>query len=467
MSPGSRKREEPRAPRWRPPRCPSRACRRTTRGPRRRGSGRGSRGLEVPADTARLDVDDRRGTELQRVGRSLVRHDRLVQAHRCGEALRPGRVVDEVVLLQRLLDEEQVRGVEPLERVGIREGVGGVGIHLQGDGSESRPHGGGVVDVASGLDLDLDADVTPRRGSRRRCRRARAGSRWIPTEPEGTRSFSAPSPRRSCGPGRGAPRRSRRARVRPWPCGARTTGARMPATSSGAKVRRSSRAGARKGSGRSTRPACTRWSSTALAEVTTSPHPRPSGVSAVTMTTSRTVSVPNDVVNGETSGICRTRSSTASRVTGAAEVRGGMRAGYPGRRREGRGLRVGQRDPESPPRRTEPASNGPRAARCVPADERFRTRDPRTDLGGTRPGCSRPGGSPSAGVADSDTSTRAGVPPCLTMFVTASRAARASVESMMAANSSGPVTSARTSCPRPRSLSTSDSSSDSIPPPCC
>ena len=38
------------------------------------------------------------------------------------------------------------------------------------------------------------------------------------------------------------------------------------------------------------------------APVTISPQPSPSAVRARTMMTSRTVSVPNDVVNGETSG---------------------------------------------------------------------------------------------------------------------------------------------------------------------
>ena len=55
--------------------------------------------------------------------------------------------------------------------------------------------------------------------------------------------------------------------------------------------------------------------------------------------TSRTVSVPNDVVNGETSGICSTRSSKPSRVTDAAGRAMGMRSGYA----RGRGERVARR----------------------------------------------------------------------------------------------------------------------------
>ena len=62
--------------------------------------------------------------------------------------------------------------------------------------------------------------------------------------------------------------------------------------------------------------------------VTISPHPSPSAVSARTTMTSRTVSVPNDVVNGETSGRCSTRSSKPSRATDAAGRAMGMRSGY-------------------------------------------------------------------------------------------------------------------------------------------
>ncbi len=68
-------------------------------------------------------------------------------------------MVDEVVLLQGLLDQEQVEPVEFGEGVGVSERVRGVGVHLQRDIAEGIPNGGGVGDVAAGLDLDLDADV--------------------------------------------------------------------------------------------------------------------------------------------------------------------------------------------------------------------------------------------------------------------------------------------------------------------
>ena len=68
-------------------------------------------------------------------------------------------MVDEVVFLQRLLDEEEIEAVELGEDVGIGEGVRGVRIDLQRDGTEGVPHRGGVGDVAARLDLDLDPHV--------------------------------------------------------------------------------------------------------------------------------------------------------------------------------------------------------------------------------------------------------------------------------------------------------------------
>ena len=73
---------------------------------------------------------------------------------------REGRVVDEVVLLQRLLDQQQVEAVELGEGGGIGQRVGRVGVDLQRDRSERIAHRGGLGDVATGLDLDLDPHVS-------------------------------------------------------------------------------------------------------------------------------------------------------------------------------------------------------------------------------------------------------------------------------------------------------------------
>ena len=68
-------------------------------------------------------------------------------------------MVDDVVFLQRLLDQQQVEPVELSKDVSVGERVGRVGVDLQRDRSEGIPHRRRVGDVAAGLDLDLDAHV--------------------------------------------------------------------------------------------------------------------------------------------------------------------------------------------------------------------------------------------------------------------------------------------------------------------
>jgi len=97
----------------------------------------------------------------------------------------------------------------------------------------------------------------------------------------------------------------------------------MPDTSAG-DIRRASRsAGIIHRSATSHAPCVYSLEYRGAAEVTISPHPSPSGVSARATITSRTVSVPNDVVKGATSGRWSTRSSTPSRVIGALSMRPG------------------------------------------------------------------------------------------------------------------------------------------------
>ena len=71
----------------------------------------------------------------------------------------PG-VAEQVVLGQRLLDQQKVELVEPGEVVGVGAGVGGVGVDLQRCvRPDEAAHGGDGLEVAAGLDLQLDADV--------------------------------------------------------------------------------------------------------------------------------------------------------------------------------------------------------------------------------------------------------------------------------------------------------------------
>ena len=86
---------------------------------------------QVAADPAGLDVDDLGGAQLDGVGGDGQRDDRLVEAHR--RADRPGQlgVAEQVVLGERLLDEQEVELVEPGQVLDVLAGVRGVGIDLQ------------------------------------------------------------------------------------------------------------------------------------------------------------------------------------------------------------------------------------------------------------------------------------------------------------------------------------------------
>jgi len=69
-------------------------------------------GLQVAADPAGLDVDDPAGAEADRVDRQLGRGDRLVEADRGLQT--PGELgmAEQVVLGQRLLDQQQPERVQ-------------------------------------------------------------------------------------------------------------------------------------------------------------------------------------------------------------------------------------------------------------------------------------------------------------------------------------------------------------------
>ena len=72
-------------------------------------------GLEQAAQAADLDVDDPAGPQVERLAGVVGRVNALVEADRRLElGLEPG-VVDDVVVGQRLLDQEQVEGVELAE----------------------------------------------------------------------------------------------------------------------------------------------------------------------------------------------------------------------------------------------------------------------------------------------------------------------------------------------------------------
>ena len=94
--------------------------------------------LEQAAQAADLDIDDPAGAQVESLAGVVGRVDALVQADRRlrDDCLEPG-VVDDVVVGQRLLDQEQAEIVECLERRQVVERVGRVGIDLERDRRET------------------------------------------------------------------------------------------------------------------------------------------------------------------------------------------------------------------------------------------------------------------------------------------------------------------------------------------
>ena len=80
--------------------------------------------LEQAAQPADLDVDHPAGAQVERLAGVVGRVDALVETDWCDQlGLEPG-VIDDVVVRQRLFDQEQVEGVELLERGEVGQRVG-------------------------------------------------------------------------------------------------------------------------------------------------------------------------------------------------------------------------------------------------------------------------------------------------------------------------------------------------------
>ncbi len=116
--------------------------------------------FERAADAALLDVDDPTGAELEGGGRIGRRPDRLVQAQIRPDLCLELRMLDQILVMERLFDHQQIEGVERAEHVQILEGVRGVRVDGQQDvrmvGSDRRD----PVEVQTRRDLELDPPVT-------------------------------------------------------------------------------------------------------------------------------------------------------------------------------------------------------------------------------------------------------------------------------------------------------------------
>mgnify|MGYP007107674785 CR=1 FL=1 len=115
--------------------------------------------LGPAAHARRLDVED--VARSQGHGRAGVvqRGDALVQAEGRGDLRAQPAVIVDVLIAERLLQHEQVERVERLQRGGVGQSVGRVGVEHQRDVRELGAHGPRQLHVVARLDLQLDAPV--------------------------------------------------------------------------------------------------------------------------------------------------------------------------------------------------------------------------------------------------------------------------------------------------------------------
>ena len=175
-------------------RCPTRACRRATPecpcAAHRSCSRIDSR---EAADAARLDVDDAAGAGGDRLARDADGLDRLVEADRRLQPPLQRRVVDDVVVVERLLDHHQVEAIE-LRRGDRRRPACRRRWRPPSAGwrRSARARVSTAARSQPGLDLDLDAPIAGRELALDLRRQLRRAMRWMPIEtPEAMRSRAA------------------------------------------------------------------------------------------------------------------------------------------------------------------------------------------------------------------------------------------------------------------------------------
>src|SRR5207244_9929354 len=90
----------------------------------------------------------------------FARVDRLVEADRSCDLTLKGRVVDEVVVRERLLDHRRLCWVDPLEQRDVPERVRGIRVDHEGKVGKVLARGFGDLHLEARLDLQLDALVS-------------------------------------------------------------------------------------------------------------------------------------------------------------------------------------------------------------------------------------------------------------------------------------------------------------------
>ena len=89
----------------------------------------------------------------------LRRNDALIQAERSTQTRLELGVVKNVIVGQRLLNQQQVELVQQGQMVSVFEMVDAVGVDLQLEVRPSLAHGACRLDVPARLDLELDARI--------------------------------------------------------------------------------------------------------------------------------------------------------------------------------------------------------------------------------------------------------------------------------------------------------------------
>ena len=114
-------------------------------------------GLAKTADAARFDVDDARRADRDGFSCVFDAVDRFVETDRRADLLLQRRVIDDVVVRERLLDHHRSRFVDLLEQRRVLERVGGVRVEHEIEIRKFPPDALRDLQVHTGPYLQLDA----------------------------------------------------------------------------------------------------------------------------------------------------------------------------------------------------------------------------------------------------------------------------------------------------------------------
>ena len=159
----------------------------------------------IPADPPDLDVDQPTAAQRERVGGGSGMDDRLVEADVGPDRTLQRRVIDHVVVRERLFHHQQVERIELSQVLGVGEGICRVGIHREQPLRIGLADGTNDIDVPPRLDLEFDAPVAL--GDMRQHLSTSVGTSFSMPRltPTGTRSRVPPMASGSTGCGSGRP----------------------------------------------------------------------------------------------------------------------------------------------------------------------------------------------------------------------------------------------------------------------